>query len=140
MTSRQTVRMASSKHVVLVKPAVAPALGSPDVRTALETLRRLRTGWRPGERLLAHARRAERWSVTRQAGAPAYQFVGTVPRSPMTTSLTIATVLALDLEEGWALVFSDRWIRLGEPSPEMPPFDAAEVAARAERWLLSLAS
>ena len=74
-----------------------------------------------------------------QSGAEVYQFIGTASE-PDSSSLTIATMLALDPEQGWALVFSDRWIRLGEPSPEMPPFNAAEIAERAERWLLSFKS
>ena len=131
--------MWSSKHLILVKRPAAASIEPPDVRIALKTLRRLRGGWRPPEWLLADARQAERWSVTRQTDAAAYQFIGSASR-PASSSLTIATVLALDPAGRWALLFSDRWIRLGEPSPEMPPFDAAEVAERAEQWLLSLES
>ncbi len=129
--------MWSSKYLTSVKRPAAASIESPEVRVALKTLRRLRGGWRPPEGLLADARQAERWSVTRQTGAAAYQFIGTASQ-PISSSLTIATVLALDPAGRWALLFSDRWIRLGEPLPEMPPFDAAEIAARAEQWLLSL--
>lgn len=129
--------MWSSKHLTLAKPPVAAIIKPPEVRTALKTLRRLRGGWRPPEWLLAHAREAERWSITRQTGAAVYQFVGAAFQ-PISNSLTIASLLALDPAERWALLFGDRWIRLGEPSPEMPPADAAEIMARAEQWLLSL--
>lgn len=137
MNIRETVRLRTSRHVALVPSADTPAVGESDLNLALETLGRLRDGWRPDQQCLASAQRSERWSVTCQSGALAYQFVGVVTQPPAATSWTIATMLAVDPEAGWALVFSDRWIRLGEPSPEMPPFDPMEVAERAERWILS---
>ena len=96
---KQAARMWSSKHLSLIKRPAAATIKSPDVRTALKTLRRLRGGWRPAEWLLADACQAERWSVSRQADAAAYQFIGTASR-PDSSSLTIATVLVLDPRSG----------------------------------------
>ena len=123
--------------MALVKPRPTETVSPPEVRTALKTLRRLRGGWRPHAWLLADARQVERWSITRQTETAAYQFVG-IASQPIGSSMTIATVLALDPTERWALLFSDRWVRLGEPLPAMPPFETAEVAGCAEQWLLSL--
>jgi hypothetical protein len=131
--------MWSSRHLTLVKPNAAANLDSAQVRHSLDTLRRLRSGWRPDERLLGEARRAERWSVSRQGGAGPYQFVGYTGR-PAGPSLTIASVLALEPAERWAFLFNDTWIRLGEASPEASPVAAADVASSAEAWLLSLGS
>jgi hypothetical protein len=132
--------MWTSKHLTLVKPPDDESVEAAQTRCSLDTLRRLRGGWRPGEHLLAEARRAEHWSVTRRGGAGVYQFIGAGVQSPAFRSFTVATVLALDPEEGWGLLFGGWWVRLGEPVPEMPPFDAADVQSCAEDWLLSLFS
>ena len=69
-------------------------------------------------------------------GAAVYQLAF----QPGSSSRTIASLLALDPAERWGLLFGDRWIRLGEPSGEMPPVDTAEIMAladwRAEKPLL----
>ncbi len=128
--------MRTSSHLTLVKPPADESVEAAQTRCSLDTLRRLRGGWRPGEYSLADARRADQWSVTRRGNAGVYQFIGAA-QSPGCRSFTIATVLALDPTEGWALLFGGWWIRLGEPSPEMPPFDVADVQSCAEHWLLS---
>jgi len=134
--------MWSSKYLTLVQPGAAETIDTP-VRNCLEILRRLRGGWRPSRRLLADARRAARWSVARSAEAAAYQFIGSTSQLligstsqlPAGNSLMIATVLALDRKEGWALLFSDRWVTLGDPLPQMRPFDPADVERCAAAWL-----
>ena len=126
--------MWSSKYLTLVHPGAAETSDRP-VRSCLETLRRLRGGWRPSQRLLADARHAARWSVARSADAAAYQFVGSTGELPAGNSLMIATVLALDPKEGWAFLFSDRWVTLGDPLPQMRPFDPADVERCAAAWL-----
>src|ERR1044072_9193658 len=97
--------MWTSKHLTLVKPPDDESVGAAQTRCSLDTLRRLRGGWRPGVHLLAEARRAEHWSVTRRGGAGVYQFIGAGVQSPAFRSFTVATVLALDPEEGWGLLF-----------------------------------
>jgi hypothetical protein len=126
--------MWSSKYSTLVHPAAAETIDTP-AHSCLDTLHRLRGGWRPSQRLLAAARHAERWSVARSAEATAYQFVGSASQLPAGTSLMIATVLALDPKEGWAFLFSDRWVTLGDPLPQMHPFDPADVERCAAAWL-----
>ncbi len=104
---------------------------------SLDTLERLRGGWRPSKRLLSGGRNAGRWKIDRQEGATAYQFVGISSDLPGQTSIIIATVLAFDPAARWALLFADRWILLGEPVPMTPPTDPADVAHCADTWLRS---
>jgi hypothetical protein len=120
-------------HLTLVEPCGAATVDA-EQGSSFETLRRLRDGWRPSQCLLDNAHRAERWSVARQADAAAYQFIA-VSTQRQGTSLMIATALALSPQEGWAFLFSDKWVRLGEPSWDMRPFDPADVAKCAAEWL-----
>lgn len=137
MRAQQAVRLSTSKHLTLVKPPSDESVEAAQTRSSLDTLSRLRGGWRPDARLLTDARWAEQWSVTRRGDAGVYQFIG-VAQSADCRSFTIATVLAVDPEQGWALLFGGWWVRLGEPLPEMPAFEAADVQSCAEDWLLSL--
>jgi hypothetical protein len=107
------------------------------LRHSLDTLVRLRGGWRPSKRLLSRGRNADRWKINREEGATAYQFVGISSEPPVRTSIIIATVLAFDPTARWALLFADRWIALGEPFAMAPQADPAEVTRCAEGWLRS---
>jgi hypothetical protein len=111
--------------------------GLAHLRDALDTLQRLRGGWRPDECLLADARYAQRWAVTRHDDGAAYQFVGFTSQLPVWTFTVIATVLAIDPSARWALLFGGGWIVIGDPLPTLSPFDPADVAKRGETWLLS---
>jgi len=112
-------RIWPSKHLSLVHPIMAETIDAP-ARSCLDTLDRLRGGWRPGRHILSSERRADHWSVTHSAEAMAYQFVASARELSAGTSVMIATVLALDPGEGRAFLFSGRWVTLGEPLPEMP--------------------
>jgi hypothetical protein len=117
----------------LVEPCGAATVDA-EPGNSLKMLRRLRNGWRPSQSLLDNAHRAERWSIARQADAAAYQFIG-FSTQRQNTCLTIATALALNPQEGWAFLFSDKWVRLGDPARDMRPFDPADVAKCAAAWL-----
>lgn len=106
------------------------------LRHSLDTLERLRGGWRPSKRLLSRGHKIDRWKIDREGEATVYQFVGISSGLPDRTSIIIATALAIDPAARWALLFADRWIVLGEPFPEAPPVDPADVARCAEAWLL----
>ena len=136
--SQRAVRMWASKHLALVKPPADESVEAAEYPPLADTLRRLRGGWRPGGHLLADARRVEQWSVTRQARRGRVSVHRRRAPSTACSSFTIATVLALDPEEGWALLFGGRWVRLGEPLSQMPPLEATDVQSCAEDWLLSL--
>jgi hypothetical protein len=111
----------------------APDAGTDALHRSLLTLERLRTGWRPDGGVLTAARRLERWSAVRRDGM-AYQFIG-FAASPAITSTIIATVLAIDPSARWALLFADRWVVLGAPSPAQLPLDSSDIMQRAEAWL-----
>ena len=103
------------------------------LRRSLGILARLAGGWQPDERLLAGAGYAQRWSATRCADAAVHQFVGSTTQLGQ-TSLIIGTLLAVDPQAGWALLFGDRWIRLGDGVPEMQ-LDPDHVSRCAQSWL-----
>jgi hypothetical protein len=126
--------MSAPSHLALVDAQAAPNCDTAD-RRSLDLLERLRRGWRPDENLLADAGHAERWTVIRHEAAPIYQFAGFVSQLPARTSLIIATVLAIDPKDGWALLFGGRWMTLGKALPEMRPFDPIDVARYAAAWL-----
>ncbi len=106
-----------------------------ELRHSLATLGRLRAGWQPDKHLLADVRCAERWTVARHDDAMVYQFVGHVAQHPEPTSMTIATVLAIDPDAGWALLTGNRWLRIAK-TPTAPALDRTDVARCAEAWLL----
>jgi hypothetical protein len=103
-------------------------------RHALRILGRLRDGWRPNKSVLADARRMQGWSAVRRGDA-ACQFTGFAADASGITSTVVATLLAIDPANGWALLFPDRWVRLGSPSAAQPPVDPFDVMRRAEAWL-----
>ena len=75
-------------------------------------------GARPNRFWPTRARRGTgRWPVRRALPCIRLAF------QPGSSSWTIAGLLALHPTERWGLLFGDRWIRLGEPSGEMPPVD-----------------
>jgi hypothetical protein len=121
-----------SAGIVVAPDAVTP---SDDCsRHALRILERLRGGWRPDSCRLADARRMQRWCVVRRNDT-ACQFIGFAADSRGITSTIVATLLAIDPAAGWALLFPDRWIRLGAPSSAQPPVDPSDIMRRAEAWL-----
>jgi hypothetical protein len=130
------VTKSSLRQLIAVETPPAANSNVAELRRSLDTLERLRGGWRPTKGLLAGARHAERWVVTRHADATIYQFIGFASQRPGRTSMVIATVLAIDAEARWALLACDRWISLGDPLPEPPPFDPADVTKCAKAWLL----
>jgi hypothetical protein len=108
------------------------------LRHSLDTLERLRGGWRPSKRLLSRGRNADHWKINREEGAMPYQLVAISSEPPVRTSIIIiATVLAFDPAAHWGLLFADRWIVLGEPFAMAPPIDPADVTRCAETWLRS---
>jgi hypothetical protein len=128
--------MPSPRHLISTDAQRTEESGLADLRRSLATLGRLRAGWRPDERLLADVRCAERWTVTRHDDAKVYQFVGHVAQHPEPTSMTIATVLAIDPDAGWTLLAGDRWLRIGDALPTQPLPSSSDVAECAESWLL----
>jgi hypothetical protein len=128
--------MSSSKRLALLDSPIAARGSLTDLRRSLATLGRLRAGWQPDQGLLADACRAERWTVSRQDDAAVYQFVGYALQDGARTSLIIATVLAIDIEAGWALLAGNRWLQLGEPLPTRSPPSSSDIARCAETWLL----
>jgi hypothetical protein len=124
-------------HLILVASRATAASSEPEqLRRSLDVLDRLRRGWRPSQTILAGAQHVERWVVEREKNAMVYQFVGFVSQAPTRTSTVIGSVVALDPDAGWALLFGNRWITLGAPSPELAPFDPANIVQCAESWLL----
>lgn len=118
---------------ILFHPARAD--GAAEIRRALQTLERLRDGWRPSRDVLAAARHVERWTVTRPVEAAVYQFIGHWIAPADHSSLVIGTLLAIAPPEGWALLASSAWVTLGPPLPEAGSFDPADVTRRAGNWL-----
>lgn len=116
---------------LVVSPETADAPAS--LRGSLRTLQRVRSGWRPGT--LHKAARAERWRIAREGDAAVYQFTGWLAGAP-SSSLTIATALAVDPGARCALLFPNTWIALGEPSQPNDALDPSDVLSRAEVWLL----
>jgi len=109
-----------------------------ELRRSRQLLAQLRGGWRPDEEILAGARHVEQWTVRREPDAVIYQFVGhrSGCEDPLDhSSMIIGSALAIAPAEGWALLASNAWVRLGATLPQTPPFDPADVAARAEMWL-----
>lgn len=122
-------------HLTLVKPE---PLGPPEDafrNPTLDLLHRIRNGWRPDQACLAGARHAARWTVNYRPNAMAYQFIGWPPQALATTSLIIASAVALDPDERWALLFGERWVTLGTRAPETAAFDPNDIVVRAEAWL-----
>ena len=126
----------SNPRLMSVGGQCADDPGLADLRRSLATLGRLRAGWQPDQGLLADARRAEHWTVSRHDDAMVYQFVGYVLRHPERTSLIIATVLAIDPDRGWTLLAGNRWLRIGAALPTQSLPSSSDVARRAESWLL----
>jgi hypothetical protein len=113
---------------------------SETLRRAAEILERLSAGGKPDPRALADAPLAEAWSII--PGEDVYR-IGAVPQTPARTRPRIVPLLAIDLEEKWALVLAgDRiaWWVLGEPmAGTAAPQDGTVVirlaAAWTRRWL-----
>jgi hypothetical protein len=114
--------------------------GDERLRRTLDLIGRLGGGWQPDQACLAGARHAERWTVNHQPDAMAYQFIGWPQQAHAKTSLIIASVVAIDPAERWALLFGDRWVTLGTRAPETEPFDPNDIVVRAEAWLRSQSS
>jgi hypothetical protein len=127
--------MPRSSHLTLVKPAPSADGADDSTRRTLDLIERIGSGWRPDVACLAGARRAERWTVNHQPNAAPYQFIGWPQEPPAPTSLIIASVVALDQEERWALLFGERWVTLGMRADETEPFEPGDIIARAEAWL-----
>ena len=108
-------------HTILFQPPRE----ADNVGRSLRMLERLRAGWRPGRALLATARRAERWTASRQADAMIYQFVGYCA-GELSSSLVIGTLLAIEPQEGWAFLCDTTWITLGAGLPTLAPLDPNE--------------
>ena len=110
------------------------------LRRAADILERLSAGGKPDPRALADAPLAEAWSII--PGGDVYR-IGAVPQAPARTRPRIVPLLAINLEEKWALVLADdriAWWVLGAPMPgSAAPEDGAEVirlaAAWTRRWL-----
>ena len=64
-----------------------------------------------------------------------YQFVGFTSNVPGCSSMVVGSLLALGHTPGWALLFSDVWIRLDGPFGAVSSTNVVDVAACAERWL-----
>jgi hypothetical protein len=127
--------MPRSNHLTLVKPAPSADGADKSTRRTRELIERIVRGWRPDTACLASARHAGRWTVNHQQSAAPYQFIGW-PQEPLaSTSLIIASAIALDETEGWALLFGERWVTLGTRAGETEPFEPGDIIARAEAWL-----
>jgi hypothetical protein len=127
--------MPRSSHLTLVKPAPSADGADDSTRRMLVLIERIVLGWQPDAVCLAGARHTERWTVNHQPNAAPYQFIGWPQEPPATTSLIIASVVALDPEERWALLFGERWVTLGTRADETEPFDPNDIIVRAEAWL-----
>jgi hypothetical protein len=116
-----------------------PGAGAPSesqrLRRALHALERIGGGWRPGAGQLARARRLDRWTAQRPEGG-VYQLVGFAANAPNVASTTVATLLAIDPEGCWALLYDDTWAALGAPVPGEAPPDPSDVLVSARAWLL----
>lgn len=89
---------------------------------ALEDLRRLDAGWRPGEATLAVAPLIDDWLVASEPGRPGYSLYGAVTDHPDLNVdsdvrlMRTSPVVWLDVDARIARTVS-RWYRLGEPHP-----------------------
>ena len=112
-----------------------PARDLRDRRESLQMLEQLRSGWRPDRAILGAARNAERWTIHHPADAPVYQFVGHKSGPAGHSSLVVGSLLAIEPQEGWALLAGNSWVALGEASPDQLTIDSRAVRHRAEAWL-----
>lgn len=71
------------------------------LRHSLDTLERLRGGWRPSKRLLSRARNADRWKIDREQGAMGYQFVGNGDSDAISRASAICNPEAVGASAAW---------------------------------------
>ncbi len=127
--------MSRSSHLTLVKTALSADSADDSTRRMLELISSIRRGWRPDTARLAGARHAQRWTVNHQPHVAPFQFIGWPQQTLASTSQIIASVIALDEAEGWALLFGERWVTLGTRASETEPFEPGDIITRAEAWL-----
>jgi hypothetical protein len=127
--------MPRATHLTLVNPAPSADSADESTRRTLVLIERIVRGWQPDAACLAGARHTERWTVNRESNATTYQFIGWPSQSPSPASIIIASVIALDETEGWALLFGERWVTLGTRASETEPFEPNDIIKRAEAWL-----
>lgn len=133
--------MSALLRLPALKPPPAPSPESDCACHCLAVLGRLQSEWRPGAAALKGASHLERWSIDRCDEATVYQFIGyAAPQSAEASCFVIGTVLAIDPAAGWAFLASGRWVTLGNPAPDLRPFDPQDVTRRADAWLRSEAS
>jgi len=120
-------------HTILFQPTRTS--DAEQIRRSLQMLERLRDGWRPGHDILSSARHAERWTISRDADAIIYQFIGYRAWPGDHSALIIGTVLAIAPRDGWVLLASNAWLTLGPAIAETLSFDPIEVTRSAEVWL-----
>jgi hypothetical protein len=127
--------MPRATHLTLVNPAPSADSADESTRRILVLIECIVRGWQPDAACLAGARHTERWTVNREPNAMTYQFIGWPSQSPSPASIIIASVIALDETEGWALLFGERWVTLGTRASETEPFEPNDIITRAEAWL-----
>jgi hypothetical protein len=106
------------------------------LQEALAAIRRLESGWRPGDSELLTARFVDDWVILPPTNELPFRLVGNSWTLPISHSTILANVFAIDLSGHWARTLTE-WVMISERPIDAGQFNANSINQVGKAWIQS---